>query len=64
MKLTFQEAVNPRPSISQLELIEWMEDFSCPKFTGTTAKEADTYIEQNFEYYRLMQIDSWGWQYE
>lgn len=64
MRLTFQEAVNPRPSAGQLELIRWMEDFSCPKFMGTTVKEANTYIEQNFEYYQLMQINGWGWQYE
>lgn len=62
MKLSFEEAFVPTKA--QLELIEWMEDFSCPKFTGTTMMDASAYIRQNYEFYQLMQMDSWGLNYE
>lgn len=61
MKLSFEEAF--APTKAQLELIFDMQEFSCPEFNGTTVMDASAYIEQNYEFYQLMQMNNWELNY-
>lgn len=49
----------------QLELIADMQEFGgCPVFNGKTKYEANDYIDQNIELYRISQLTEKEWSYE
>lgn len=52
-----------RPTKKQIEFIRDMEEWGCPKFKGTTKREASIYIDENIEWFKLMQQDNWTLKY-